>query len=160
MSRKVEISLPLVLVIGLFSPPYNDPRLKCHSAYLVFSHTCWSSQPSWLSHSRVPQHAGEMVTRAELNTCLSWGGPRWWKQCPGGCNVLCADKLFLLLRERLQDCVGCAPILRYRRTSSLPCRWSGEVVSFSRIPKSPAVVFLSWGIWPQCTSILWKSLRP
>lgn len=138
MSRKVKISLPLVLVIGLFSPPYNDPQLKCHSAYLVFSHTCWSSQPSWLSHSRIPQHAGEMVTRAELNTWLSWGGPRWWKQCPGGCNILCADKLFLLLCKRLRDVLD---VHQFYVIVEPQAFLAGDVVSLSRIPKSPAVVF-------------------
>lgn len=90
-TAKLRFRFPLAFVISLFSPPYNDPQLKCHLAYLVFSDTCWSSQPSWVSHSHIQLHAGEMVTRAELNTWLAWLRPWWWKQCRGGCSIQCAD---------------------------------------------------------------------
>ncbi len=95
LNYKGEIPFPLTFVIGLFSHLlYNDPPLKCHLAYLVFSDTCWSSLPSWVrSHSHIQQHAGEIVTRAESYTWLAWRRPWWWKHWLGGWNIQRADYL-------------------------------------------------------------------
>lgn len=74
--RWVLDSSRLGFVVDGFSPPYNDPWLKCHFAYLVSSHTCWWSQPLWVrSHSHMQQHAEEMVTRAKVNPPSAWCRP-------------------------------------------------------------------------------------
>lgn len=94
MNCKLEILFPLAFVVSTFSPLYNDPQLKCQLAFLVFSYTCWSSQPSWIrSHSHIQQHARKMVTGAELNTWLARQRPRWWKHWLGGWNIQCDDQV-------------------------------------------------------------------